>query len=80
MPAEHVLQISIRVEKLRSEMVKLAKQLPEFETVNALYGVDETLAAKLIGEIGDVRRFESKRALVAYVGVDLTKTTLARRC
>jgi transposase len=68
--ARHVLQISIRVEKLRSEMIKLAKQLLEFETVASLYGVGETLAAKLIGEIGDVRRFESKRALVAYAGVD----------
>jgi transposase len=68
--AKHVLTISVRVEKLRSEMIRLAKQLPEFETVISLYGVGETLAAKLMGEAGDVRRFESKRALVAYAGVD----------
>lgn len=68
--AEHILQISIRVEKLRSEMIKLARQLPEFETVSLLYGVGETLAAKLIGEIGDVRKFEDKHSLVAYAGVD----------
>jgi transposase len=71
--ARHVLQISMRVEKIRFEMIKLAKQLPEFNTVLSLYGVGETLAAKLIGEIGDVRRFESKRALVAYAGVDPDK-------
>lgn len=71
--AEHVLQISIRVEKLRSEMIKLAKQMPEYPAVIALYGVGDTIAAKLIGEIGDVRRFESKRSLVAYAGIDPDK-------
>lgn len=68
--AKHVLEVSTRVEKLRSEMISLARQLPEFETVLSIYGVGETLAAKLIGEIGDVRRFENKHSLVAYAGVD----------
>jgi len=68
--AKHVLAISIRLETLRSEMIRIAKKLPEFDAVIALYGVGETLAARLMGEIGDVRRFESKRALVAYAGVD----------
>ena len=71
--AKRTLQISVSVEGLRSEMIKLAGQLPEFETVNALYGVGETLAAQLIGEIGDVRRFASKRALAAFAGVDPDK-------
>jgi hypothetical protein len=29
-------------------MIALAKQLPEFETVGAIYGVRETLAAKAL--------------------------------
>jgi transposase len=68
--AKQVLQISIRVEKLRSEMIKLAKQTPEFPAVIELYGVGETLASKLIAEIQDPRRFIDKWALVAYAGVD----------
>jgi hypothetical protein len=36
--------------------------VPEYSAVIALYGVGETLVAKLIGEIGDVRCFESKRS------------------
>jgi transposase len=71
--AEHILQISIRLEKLRVEMIRIAKQMPEYPAVIALYGVGETLAAKLIGEIGDVSRFESKRSLAAYAGVDPDK-------
>jgi transposase len=71
--AKRVLFLSETVENLRAEMIKLAKQLPEFPAVIALYGVGESLAAQLIGEIGDVRRFESKRALVAFAGVDPDK-------
>jgi transposase len=71
--AKRVLYLSETVENLRAEMIKLAKKLPEFPAVIAIYGVGESLAAQLIGEIGDVRRFESKRALVAFAGVDPDK-------
>jgi len=77
--ARQVLSISVRVEKLRSKMIELAKQLPEFDTVASFYGVGETIAAKLIGEIGDVRRFESKWSLVAYAGVDPGKNDSGKK-
>jgi transposase len=71
--AVRAFQLSENVENLRAQMITLAKQLPEFETVTNFYGVGENLAAQLIGEIGDVRRFESKRSLVAFAGVDPDK-------
>jgi hypothetical protein len=60
--------------------VKLAKQLPEYLAFIDLYGVGETIAAKLIGEIGDVRRFSNKRALTAYAGVDPGKNDSGTKC
>ena len=42
---------------LRAEMDRLARQLPEYETVRAMYGVGERTAPQLMAEIGDVRRF-----------------------
>ena len=39
---------------LRQEMIRLAQQLPEYETVRAMYGVGDVTAAQLIAEIGDV--------------------------
>ncbi len=51
-------------------MLQLAEQLPEFDTVMAMSGVGPITGPKLMGEIGDVRRFTSKRALVAFAGVD----------
>ena len=71
--AKRVLRLSQDVEQLRAEMINLAKQLPEYETVTQIYGVSDNLAAQLIGEIGDVRKFEDKRALVAFAGVEPDK-------
>jgi transposase len=71
--AKRTLQISVSVEELRSEMIRLAKQLPEFDTAMALYGVGESIAAQLMGEIGDVRKFKSKRSIPALAGVDPDK-------
>lgn len=54
----------------RLEMRRLAESLPEFPVVMAMYGVGYVFGPQLIAEIGDVRRFTSKQALVAYAGVD----------
>ena len=53
-----------------NEMKSLAKQTPEYETVLSMGGVGETLAPRLIAEIGDPRLFHSGKALVAYAGLD----------
>ena len=53
-----------------SRMKELAKSLPEYSTVRAMGGVGDTLAPKLIAEIGDVRRLHSAKALVAFAGID----------
>ena len=55
---------------LKHEMQSLASQLPEYPVVMDLFGVGPTLGPQLIAEIVDVRRFYSKKALVAYAGLD----------
>jgi transposase len=77
--AKRVLRLSEDVELLRAKMIELAKQLPEYETVLSIYGVGETLAAQLIGEVGDVRRFQNKRSLVAFAGVDPDKNDSGKK-
>lgn len=68
-----VLQLratSAALEALKQEMQSLASQLPEYPVVMKMYGVGPTLGPQLMAEIGDVRRFYSKKALVAYAGLD----------
>jgi transposase len=55
---------------LKQEMNALASQLPEYPVVMKMFGVGSTLGPQLMAEIGDVRRFHSKKALVAYAGID----------
>ena len=55
---------------LKKEMQKLAASLPEYPVVMEMFGVGPTLGPQLMAEIGDVRRFHSKKALVAFAGLD----------
>lgn len=55
---------------LKREMQSLASQLPEYPVVMEMFGVGPAFGPPLMAEIGDVRRFYSKKALVAYAGID----------
>ncbi len=54
----------------RDEMDRLSSILPEYEVVMELYGVGKVLGSQLIAEIGDVRRLDSSKSLVALAGID----------
>lgn len=53
-----------------AQMQDLASSLPEYPVVRAMDGVGAVLAPRLIAEIGDVRRFHSGKALIAFAGID----------
>ncbi len=55
---------------IKSEFIRLAKSLPEFDTVIDMYGVGEITAAQLMAELGDIRRFSNRGAIVAFAGID----------
>lgn len=55
---------------LQKQMQELAASLPEYPVVMQMYGVGPVLGPQLMAEIGDVRRFHSKKALVAFAGID----------
>lgn len=62
--------ISSTVAALRKEMNALAETLPEYPVVMKMFGVGTSLGPQLMAEIGDVRRFHSKKARVAFAGID----------
>ena len=68
--AQQLLAGKTTLAALRAEMTRLASQLPEYETVRAMYGVGETTAAQLMAEIGDVRRFPHRSSIVGFAGID----------
>ena len=62
--------VSKTAEIFHAEMQRLAALLPEYDVVMAMYGAGKATGPQLIAEIGDVRRFSHRGAIVAYAGVD----------
>lgn len=60
------------VSAIQHEVLMLASQLPEYPVVMGMFGVGPILGPQLTAEIDDVRRFNRKQSLVAFVGVDTT--------
>ena len=52
-------------------MIELAKTLPEYEFLLSILGIAETTATSVIGELGDIRRFQSANQINAFIGIDL---------
>lgn len=68
--AGQLVEIEETVNAILREMSRLASQLPEYDTVMKMYGTGEILGAQLMAEIGDIRCFSSKQALVGFAGID----------
>jgi len=68
--AKELTAMNEQIAVVRNEMIRLAKELPEFETVHAMFGVGELTAAQLMAEIGDIRNYPRRSSLVGFAGVD----------
>ncbi len=63
-------EIEISRDTILSQMQAFAKTLPEYSVIRELPCIGDTLAPRIIAEIGDVRRFKNKHSLIAYAGID----------
>lgn len=70
--AQQLIAAKTTLVAMRAKMLRLAKQLPEYETVRAMYGVGKITAAQFLSEIGYVPRFPHRSSLAGYAGVDPT--------
>lgn len=68
--ADQLIALRENQSKLEAEMLNLCKQLPEYETVMAMYGVGKSTGPHLMAELGDIRRFPHRSSIVAFAGVD----------
>ena len=63
-------EIEISRDTILTQMQELAKSLPEFSVIREMACIGDTLAPRIIAEIGDIRRFKNKHSLIAYAGID----------
>jgi transposase len=65
---EQVELLERQVKEVEIAITRLMEQEPQFLTT--IKGIGPVLAATLLAEIGDIRRFSSLESLVAYAGID----------
>jgi transposase len=66
--AEQVTYLETQQKALDRDISDYLKVIPNCLTT--ISGIGDVLAAALLGEIGDIRRFRNAKALVAYAGLD----------
>ncbi|WP_153992173.1 transposase, partial [Streptococcus suis] len=69
--AKELLRLFEQRQTVLDKMVTLAKPLPEYDILLSIPGIAETTATSIIGELGDIRRFQSANQINAFIGIDL---------
>lgn len=65
--AQELLRLSERRQVVLNDMVALAQPLPEYDILRSIPGIAETTATSIIGELGDIRRFQSTNQINAFI-------------
>lgn len=67
---KHVEDRSAEAEMILKDIIDGAKEERLFEQLYSIPGIGENLAARILAEIGDIKRFDSLNKLTSYVGLD----------
>ena len=67
--ARRVLELKEEIAMLDSKLEELGEQSPEVKRLISMSGVGTKLSSRLVGEIGDIHRFEREDQLAVYCGV-----------
>lgn len=71
--AKRVLELEEEQRILIGEMALLSEDKIEYKVLMSIPGIQKTTACRLIGELGDIRRFNNNKQLNAYVGIDIAR-------
>lgn len=71
--AKRIADLKEKKEQLVKQMVELSEERSEYQVLMSFPGIGETTAVRIIGELGDIRRFKNHKQLNAYVGIDIMR-------
>lgn len=67
----HTLQsLQETIKTIKNQMIQLASTSPQYHLLQTIPGIGEITAVFILADIGDIQRFKSKKALVAFAGLD----------
>ncbi|KRM25606.1 ISSep1 transposase [Limosilactobacillus panis DSM 6035] len=68
-----LIELTKQKEKVVKQMIVTAQEEETFQYYISFPGIGAQTAAQLMGELGDITRFDSANQLNAYVGLDLNR-------
>ena len=71
--AARIADLKDKKEALVKQMIELSKERKEYIVLRSIPGIGNSTACRLIGEMGDIRRFKNAKQLNAYVGIDIMR-------
>lgn len=69
---EIIIEITKQKENVKNQMIELAKQTKNFESINSLFGIGELSTSLIIAELKDITRFNNIKQINASCGLDPT--------
>ena len=71
--ARRIADLMEKKDQLVEQMVTMSEGRKEYKVLRSFPGIGDTTACRLIGELGDIRRFNNAKQLNAYVGIDIMR-------
>lgn len=69
--AKRIAELKEKKEQLVKQMIELSEGKKEYKILRSFPGIGDTTAVRIIGELGDIRRFKNNKQLNAYVEIDI---------
>lgn len=57
-------------DKTLQEIIQIAETMNEYYLILSIDGIGPNMASRILAEIGDIKRFKTREAMIAYVGLD----------
>ena len=71
--ANRIVELKQHKKEIVKQMVELSKERTDFQVFLSFPGIGESTAVRLIGELGDIRRFKNNKQINAYAGIDIQR-------
>ena len=68
-----LIELAHQEDALRKQLIAAAEPQVDFQIYQSMPGIGALSAAQLVGELGDIFRFDNSKQLNAYVGIDLNR-------
>ena len=71
--ARQLIALTRKKEEVIKRMESIAQRLPDYILYCSFPGIGKQTAAQLMGELGDISRFDNANQLNAFVGIDIRR-------